>query len=134
MILSSLSKYRDSGLLLLRVGIGLMMVLHGFPKLAGGLPAWEKLGHAMTHLGIDFFPVFWGLSCALVETLGGAFLILGFCFRPVTILLVLNFLVATVLIYKTSGEFLQWSRPLEMLILFLGLTFIGAGKYSVDRN
>jgi len=134
MILSSLSKFRDAGLLFLRVGIGLMMVLHGFPKLAGGTAAWQKLGQAMTHLGIDFFPVFWGLSCAMVETLGGVFLILGFCFRPVSVLLALNFVVATVLLYKTSGEFLQWSRPLEMLILFIGLTVIGPGKYSIDRN
>lgn len=134
MILTWLSQYRDIGLLFLRIGIGVMMILHGWPKLAGGLPAWEKLGRAMGHLGITMFPGFWGFSCAMVETLGGALLIIGFCFRPVTLLFTLNFIVATVFLYKTSGEFLQWSRPAEMLILFLGLTFIGAGKYSVDRS
>lgn len=80
MILSSLSKFRDLGLLFLRVGIGVMMIVHGFPKLAGGTDKWHQVGQAMTHLGIDFFPVFWGLSCAMVETLGGVFLILGFSF------------------------------------------------------
>ena len=135
MMLTWLSQYRDIGLLFLRIGIGIMMALHGFPKLAGGLPAWEKLGHAMGHLGINFFPGFWGFSCAMVETLGGVLLVIGFCFRPVTILLTLNFIVATVLLYKTnSGDFTTWSRPAEMLILFFSLIFIGAGKYSVDRS
>ena len=134
MILTWLSNYRDLGLLVLRAGIGIMMTLHGWPKLAGGLPAWEKLGQAMSHVGINFFPGFWGFSCAMVETIGGVLLIIGFCFRPVTILLTLNFIVATVLLYKTSGVFLDWSRPAEMLILFFSLIFIGAGKYSGDRS
>ncbi len=134
MILTWLSQYRDLGLLFLRAGIGVAMVLHGWPKLAGGLVEWEKLGKAMSHLGVHFFPGFWGFSSAMVETIGGVLLILGFCFRPTTILLTLNFIVATVLVYKTSGEFLDWSRPAEMLILFFSLIFIGAGKYSVDRS
>ena len=134
MILTWLSQYRDIGLLILRAGIGVMMVLHGLPKLAGGLPAWEKLGRAMGHLGVNFFPGFWGFSSAMVETLGGVLIVIGFCFRPVTILMTLNFVVATVLLYKTSGAFLDWSRPAEMLILFFSLIFIGAGKYSVDRS
>jgi putative oxidoreductase len=134
MMLTWLSQYRDIGLLFLRAGIGIMMILHGLPKLAGGLPAWEKLGRAMGHLGVNFFPGFWGFSSAMVETLGGLLIVIGFCFRPVTILMTLNFIVATVLLYKTSGAFLDWSRPAEMLILFFSLIFIGAGKYSVDRS
>ncbi len=70
----------------------------------------------------------------MVETLGGVLIVIGFCFRPVTILMTLNFVVATILLYKTSEAFLDWSRPAEMLILFFSLIFIGAGKYSVDRS
>lgn len=134
MVLTWLSQYRDLGLLLLRAGFGAMMILHGWPKLAGGYPVWEKLGKAMGYLGIQFAPVFWGFSCALVETLGGVFLILGLWFRPTSILLAINFIVATVMVYKSGGTFLEWSRPAEMLILFAGLILIGAGKYSVDRS
>ena len=134
MTLTWLSQYRDLGLLFLRAGIGVMMTLHGWPKLAGGMETWAKLGGAMTHLGIKFFPVFWGFSCAMVETIGGVLLIIGFLFRPTTILLSMNFVVASVLLYKTSSSFTEWSRPVEMLILFVSLIFIGAGKYSVDRS
>jgi putative oxidoreductase len=135
MLLTWLSQYRDIGLLLLRVGIGVMMTLHGWPKLAGGLEKWEHIGLAMSHLGIHFFPGFWGFLCAMVETLGGVLLVLGAAFRPVAILFAGNFLVATVMVFKTSrGEFLDWSRPAEMLILFVALVLIGAGKYSIDRS
>jgi len=134
MILSWLSQYRDLGLVFLRAGIGTMMVLHGWPKLAGGIQQWEKLGKATGHIGINFFPGFWGFSSAMVETIGGVLIVVGFCFRPVTILMTFNFIVATVLLYKTTGQFIEWSRPAEMLILFFSLIFIGAGKYSIDRS
>lgn len=135
MILSFLSAYRDIGLFLLRAGIGAAMIFHGLPKLAGGLPAWENLGKAMGHLGVNFFPAFWGFSSAMVETLGGMLIVLGFCFRPTAILMSFNFIVATILIYKTSnGSFQDWSHPAELLIVFLSLVLIGAGKYSVDRS
>jgi putative oxidoreductase len=134
MILTWLSQYRDIGLLFLRAGIGAMMVLHGWPKLAGGIHHWEKLGRATSAIGINFFAGFWGFSSAMVETLGGVLIVLGCCFRPVTILMTMNFLLATVLIYKTTHQFIEWSRPAEMLILFFSLIFIGAGKYSVDRS
>jgi putative oxidoreductase len=134
MILTWLSQYRDLGLLFLRAGIGTMMVFHGWPKLAGGIQHWEKLGKAMSAIGINFLPGFWGFSSAMVETIGGVLIVIGYCFRPVTILMTLNFVVATVVVYKASHQFLEWSRPAETLILVFSLIFIGAGKYSVDRS
>ncbi len=128
MILTWLSQYRDLGLLFLRAGIGIMMAFHGWPKLAGGIHQWEKLGKATSAIGINFLPGFWGFSSAMVETIGGVLIVLGFVFRPVTILMTLNFIVATVMVYKASYQFNEWSRPAEMLILFFSLIFIGAGN------
>lgn len=133
-MLTWLSRYRDLGLLCLRAGIGIMMIIHGWPKLAGGIQHWEKLGKATSAIGITFLPALWGFSSAMVETIGGLLIVIGFCFRPATILMALNFVVATMLTYKTTHQFVEWSRPAEMLILFVSLIFIGAGKYSVDRS
>ena len=36
MVLRFLDKYRDIGLLFLRIGIGVMFIMHGLPKLIGG--------------------------------------------------------------------------------------------------
>ncbi len=133
-MLNWLSNYRDLGLLFLRGALGIMMVLHGWPKLAGGLSAWVKLGRAMGHLGVNFFPGFWGFACVMTETLGGALLVAGFLSRPVAILMMVNFLVATIMLYKTGSSFTEWSRPFELAIVFFGLIFVGPGKYSVDRS
>ncbi len=134
MILTGLNRYRDFGLLLLRVGVGLVMILHGWPKVVGGPKTWTMIGGAMQHLGIHFYPVLWGFLAAMSETLGGAFLLLGFLFRPATASLFFTMVVATTFLIKTQGAaFNAWSEPVSMGIVFLGLFFIGAGRYSIDR-
>ena len=52
MLLKFLGKYRDAGLLVLRVGLGIMFCLHGLPKLAAGPKVWTLLGKEMAHFGV----------------------------------------------------------------------------------
>jgi putative oxidoreductase len=56
-------KFRDYGLLLLRLGIGLMFAaFHGFPKIIGGAETWAGLGKTFNNLiGVSFIPAFWDL-------------------------------------------------------------------------
>lgn len=49
---------RDAGILVLRLGFGIMFMFHGFPKILGGTEEWEKAGADMHTLGINFLPVF----------------------------------------------------------------------------
>jgi putative oxidoreductase len=133
-MLSFLSKYADFGLLVGRVGLGVMYVLHGWPKLAGGAPAWTRLGHAMASVGISFFPLAWGLLASLSEFFGGALLVLGFLFRPACCFLAFNMFVAFMSVLHANRPFEEYSRPLEMLFVFILLAFVGPGKYSVDRG
>ena len=81
-ILSSLSKYSDLGLLIIRLGLGIMFIMHGYPKLTGGPEMWEKIGGAMGNVGINFLPVFWGFLAAFAEAVGGLLFALGLLFRP----------------------------------------------------
>jgi putative oxidoreductase len=60
-IFDSLSKYRNTGLLIIRIGLGAMFMLHGYPKLLGGVEQWELIGGAIKYTGIDFLFVLWGL-------------------------------------------------------------------------
>jgi len=134
MNLSWLGQYRDVGILILRAGIGIMMVFHGWPKLAGGQTAWEKVGGAMAFLGISFWPVFWGFLAAMSETLGGALLAVGFLTRWAALAMTATMAVATVMMYHVSkGDFAEWNHPAEIGIVCLALVVIGAGRYSVDR-
>ncbi len=135
MLLKFLGKYRDAGLLLLRIGLGIMFCLHGLPKLAAGPKLWAGLGKEMIHLGIDFFPVFWGFMAAATEGIGGILLILGICHRPVCLLLAFTMIVASVKLHHDKADFQNAaSRPIELAFVFASLAFIGPGKFSIDKD
>lgn len=130
-----LTKYfSDTGLLLLRVGIGVMYIYHGAPKIAGGPEKWERLGMAMTSLGIDFMPVFWGFMASFSEFFGAICLLLGLLFRPATFLMAATMAVAATM-HLTRGDGLTTaSHAIENCILFISLFLIGPGKYALDEK
>ena len=133
--LSFLGKYKDTGLLVLRVGLGIsFLLLHGYPKLVGGPGTWKAVGGAMSNVGIDAYPAVWGFLAGLVEALGGLFVVLGLFFRPATILLSFTMLMATVNHLAAGDGWAVASRPLELMVVFVGLILIGPGKYSVDKR
>jgi len=133
-ILRTSYKHKSFGLLLLRIGIGTMFFLHGWPKLSGGTATWEKIGQNMELLGIGFLPVFWGFMAAFAEAIGGLLLALGLLFRPVCLLLLITMVVATTKHVTAGDGFGGYSHALEAAILFLSLLFIGPGKYSLDHQ
>ncbi len=133
-IWNNLGNYKNLGLLIIRVGLGLMFVHHGYPKLGGGAKVWEELGSSTKYIGIHFWPTLWGLLAAIVETFGGFLLIIGFAFRPVCLLLIINLIVAA-MSHIGQGDGLDGAaHALEDAIMFAGLLFIGPGKYSVDKK
>ncbi|MFS8615563.1 MAG: DoxX family protein [Solitalea sp.] len=134
MILSSLGKHKDIGLLILRVVVGLAFMMHGYPKVTGGLEMWTGLGAAMNVFGINFGAPFWGALAAFTEFLGGFLILVGWGFRPVCILLGFTMLVAALTHYQGGDGFAGYSHALKMCGIFIGLLFIGPGKYSLDRK
>jgi putative oxidoreductase len=136
-LFSKLGNYRNFGLLIIRIGLGLMFIYHGYPKLTGGVKMWEMVGGATSYVGIHFLPVAWGLLSALTETVGGVLLIIGLAFRPVCLLLVINLTVAALFHLHQTGEMgglSGASHAIEDAIMFAGLLFVGPGKYSVDKK
>ncbi|GGC23123.1 quinol oxidase [Parapedobacter defluvii] len=132
--LSSLSNFKNTGILLVRIGLGVMFIMHGYPKLLGGPKLWEGVGSAMGEVGITFLPLVWGLLAALAETLGGIFFLIGLFFRPVALIMAFTMLVAS-LHHLGAGDGLKGaSHAIEIGIVFLGFAFIGPGKYSVDKR
>jgi putative oxidoreductase len=133
-LFSQLGNYRNFGLLVMRAGLGVMMFLHGLPKLTGGIPKWEALGQSMGHLHIHFFPVVWGFMCAVTETIGGIFCVLGLWFRLVSLLMVINFIVASLTLFAAGKDVLGASEAIELFFVFFGLFFLGAGSLSIDKS
>jgi putative oxidoreductase len=136
MLFLSLDRFRDLGLLILRIGVGVIFIVGGWPKISNpGM--WPGLGSAMENLGITFWPTFWGFMAALAEFGGGILVILGFLFRPATMLLAFTMLVALIFHLKggpTMNTFDKYSNALVMLFVFTGLILIGPGRFSVDAK
>ena len=134
-VLDGLGKFKDLGLLIIRVGLGLCFsLIHGIPKIMGGIPMWTKIGGAMASVGIHFLPVFWGFMASGSEALGGVLVMLGLFFRPACLFLVITMLIASLVSYSHGDGFGDASHAIEMGVVFLGLLFIGPGRYSVDRK
>jgi len=130
-IISDRSK--NLGLLILRIGIGIIFMFHGYPKLTAGPEMWTWLGNQMSYLGITFWPAFWGCIAACTEFFGGLFLILGFYTRIASFFMACMMFVATVMHVSKGDGFKIFSHPLSMLIVFIALFIAGSGRYSIDR-
>lgn len=132
--LSSLSKFKNTGLLLIRIGLGIMFIMHGYPKLLGGPERWESVGGAMGTIGITFLPMLWGLLAALAETAGGFFFLIGLLFRPTAVVLAFTMLIAALFHLGKGDGLMGASHAIEIGVVFLGLAFVGPGKYSIDKR
>jgi putative oxidoreductase len=132
-IFSKLGKYQSTGLLLMRVGVGAMMILHGYPKIIGGPQKWTKLGANMKYFHLTAYPEIWGFMAAMAEGLGGLLMVLGFLFRPSCFFLLCTMIVAAVMHLAEDGV-KDASHAMELGFVFLGLFILGPGKYSIDKS
>jgi putative oxidoreductase len=126
-------RFRDFGLLVLRLGLGIMFIYHGAPKMMAGPAMWYKLGLAMGPLGVHFLPVFWGFMAAFAEFGGGILLIAGFLFRPICAIMAFDMLVAAIMHLKGGQGLSLASHAIEDGIVFVSLIFIGSGPLSFDH-
>ncbi len=128
---SALSKYRDLGILLVRLGFGLGFVwFHGWAKITGGPERWAGIGGAMENFGIGFGHTFFGFMAALTESVVAVMFAAGFFFRPSCLLLAFVMLTAATQ-HIVSGQGTA-AHAFKNLFVFLGFGLIGPGKYSVD--
>lgn len=133
-LFGTLGNYKNFGLLIIRVGLGIMFIFHGYPKLLGGVAMWEQLGSSTKYVGIHFLPAVWGFLCAATETFGGFLLVIGLAFRPVCFLLVINLVVAALSQFGQHEGLMGAAHAIEDAVMFAGLLFLGPGRYSVDRK
>ncbi len=131
--LQFLGKYRETGLLLIRVSLGIIFLMLITPVLWSGQSAWGHFGSAMKHLDVSGHYEFWGFLGAVLGCAGGVLMILGLFFRVGVLLTLLVTLVHLVGVWDQHG-FAARLEVLEVSIILLSLMLIGPGKYSVDKN
>lgn len=120
--------FSDIGLLALRTALGLIMIVHGWPKIKN----LKKTKEEFALMG--FKPAFlWGLIAAKVEFFGGLMIIFGLLTQIIAFLIFIQFMVAILKVKRKTG--LMNGYEFDLLIAAAGLTlvFFGAGDYSLDE-
>src|SRR5690242_12265913 len=116
----------DWGLFFLRLGLGLgFAVVHGLPKLLGGVPKWEKLGANVHLVGITWQPVFWGFMAMFAEFFGGVLLIFGLLVRPMAALMLITMGIAIAANLHSGDTFKDIVEPVEICGGLLCLLIMG---------
>lgn len=134
MLRSNYYPYRHLGLLIIRLGLGVAFMIHGWPKITGGPEMWAKIGEVMGTVGLRFGYTGWGLLASLAEFGGGLLLVLGMAHRLACASLAFTMVMAVVMHVAGGDGFNDYSHALESMFAFAGLLLTGPGKYSLDER
>jgi putative oxidoreductase len=124
-----LKKLEPLTLLLLRCGLALVFIYHGYPKLFGGTARFVE---AFQNLGLPSYFVY---VVGTIEVFGGVALALGLL-TPIAGLLLLLDMAAAMWKYNfNEGIYAvrEYELPLVLGLASLALAATGAGRFSLDR-
>ncbi len=123
----------DFGLFLLRLIVGVLIIAHGVNLFIEG--DFKSTGANMSLLGIQFGFMFWGFMAALVQTVCGFFVIIGFLFRLSCFLLFFTMVVATVYHFNADHDLLNiTSHAIKTGAVFAALLFTGPGTWVINGD
>ena len=124
-----LDRLQPLALLVMRISLGLVMTVHGFHKVFGGLHH-----HAQMVAGLGL-PAWLGYVSSFTEFLGGVLILLGLFTRAAAFAICIDLAVAIWKVHWHNGltadhgiEF-----PLALATLSFALIFFGAGPIAMDH-
>lgn len=118
------------GPLFLRVGLAVVFVAHGYPKL---FKKEKFLGTAQFFESVNIKPgKFWVVVVGVIEFFGGLLLFAGLFTQLVALLLAINMLVAILKVNLKKGLVGGYEFELILLLSALVLLVLGAGAFSLD--
>lgn len=138
--IKSLFRHPDMGLLIIRLGVGVVLAIAGYNKFMGGETALHAVGANIKYLGLDvgtnnLSTMFFGVLAAGVELAGGLFLVVGILYRTSAFLLAMTMLVATLMMIDTSGgDLTKFGYPMVLGLVLIGLLFTGPGKICLMKE
>lgn len=125
---------QNTGLLLLRLSIGGLMLFHGIHKLINGVDGLVGMFNSMG------LPGFVAYGAYLGEFLAPIFIIIGYRTRIASLFVAVTMLVAALTAHADDilkiGDHGEWALELIGLYLFgaFSIFFLGAGKFAVSSS
>lgn len=122
------------GPFLIRIGLGVVMILHGLGKLFGVGPSAMPISGLAATIADLGLPAATALAwlVGLVEFGGGMLLLAGLFVRYAALGLAINMLVATVLVHLPQG-FGGYEYTLVLFLMGLSLIATGPGQLSLTH-
>ncbi|MGM0845325.1 MAG: DoxX family protein [Bacillota bacterium] len=126
----------DTGLLIIRLVIGLSFIVHGSQKLFGWFGGYglEGTGGWMESLGMKPGKAM-AFFAGIAEFAGGLFFVLGLLTPLAGILIAITMVVAIVKVHYANGYLSTnngYEYNLALLAAAVGLALTGPGKYALD--
>ena len=132
--MSNYLKSNDTGILIIRLTVGLLLLPHGISKLINGV---DWLGDLLTKVGL---PALLRYGVFIGEIIAPMLLIIGYRTRIAALFVAFNMFMTVFLAHRTlvftirgSGS---WAIELNALFFFgaLALFFMGGGKYCISTK
>jgi len=127
-------KSSDTGILIIRIAVGVLLPFHGFSKLINGI-SW--LGGLLSNVGL---PSFIRYGVFIGEIIAPILLVIGYRTRIASLFVAFNMFMAVFLVHRHEIFTLKgsggWAIELDALIFFsaLALFFTGGGKYAASTK
>lgn len=127
-------KSDDTGKLILRLALGILILLHGIAKLKGGV------GFISGQLTAHGLPAALAYGAYIGEVVAPILVIVGFYTRPAAWIITINMLFAFFLVHMGDlgalGKQGGWALELQGMFLFaaVAVAFLGAGRFSLGGN
>jgi putative oxidoreductase len=123
-----LDRLQPVALLVLRVVLGVIMIGHGYPKVAGGLSHHVQM---VSGLGL---PGWLAYLSAAAEFLGGILIVVGLFTRCASFAVVIDLGVAIWKVHWKNGLLGNggYQFPLALAAMAFALIFLGAGPIALD--
>ena len=131
-----------TGLTLIRLGLGAVMLPHGAQKVLGWFGGYGWTGTMGFLTGTMHLPTLFAVLAILAEFLGALGLITGLLGRVAAFGIFCNMFFAVLLVHSKVGFFMNWSGSQQgegyefhILAATMALLIIwkGSGRYSIDR-
>lgn len=128
--MEGLEKLKPIALLLLRLGLGIIFISHGYPKLFTHL---QQTTEAFVKMG---FPAYFAYLAGVLEFFGGILLIAGLFTRIAGLLLATEMAVALAKVHGLLSNPMNvhnYEFPLACAVGSFALVGVGAGLLSLDH-
>lgn len=127
-----LDRLQPLALLVMRVALGVIMTVHGYHKVFGGLHHFSQMVAGMG------MPGWLGYVSAFTEFLGGGLILVGFFTRPAAFAVCIDVAVAIWKVHLHNGLLGSADRPgsefpLAVAALAFALIFLGGGPIALDH-